>query len=1177
MNNHCTQQSVPPSTLIDNSENGYTMTEILRRCISIPGIDHIRIATGYWDLKAIEALLPQLQAFLAREGSLLQILIGKDPYVYADMVNNPKYRGKKFPEEYFSVDIAELDIKDEHQQAVNFLVENLRCEDKLQIHSYHFQTLDDHNQRLHSKCFIFTGQDEMQQPIGYATVGSSNFTLSGLEGNSELNYFEVNKMVVLYKQLTEGDKTKGHVQWFEEKWQTSEPWNQQMLEQLLKTPMGERAPKPEPEPNPCDPTLTPYELYIKLLQIRFGNIVDKTLGEQIVQSLPKKYNAYDYQIDAVKQCLSTMKEHGGFILADVVGLGKTIVGTLLIKHFLQFPDEEGREHKVLVVTPPAIQSSWKRAIREFDEDHDFKIAPFIDFITTGSIGKLTDEEMTDEGDGDTGDFDGVLQSVNYGLILIDESHKFRNSTTSMYEALDTLIANIGTETGVYPYVGLLSATPQNNRPADLQNQIYLFERNHTESTLKKAQGGNLEGFFAEVNRRYAYIMHPKDKDGNPIVLTKQETNALLKALSLEIRNCVLADIMVRRTRTDVQKYYANDKEKQGMHFPLIKGPLSLEYKMSPTLARLFYDSMMNIAPLGPNSEGLRYYRYRAIQFLLKKEDKEKYKGKGSRDADTLAEQLAKIMQISLVKRLESSFTAFKQSLLNLRQYTQNMITMWGDDCIFICPQMNINAELDRKAKEKRRGHKVTQEECYRDIRAKIAKLTEEGRNDDDANKEYHREDFDPCYIDYLRLDLDIINELCARWSMNCEDPKFDVFKEELRPTLFNKNNNRPQKLVIFSEAIDTARSIAAAAESKGYRTLLITAENRDDMEVVIRENFDANYGNDPKKPKEVQKDDLDIIVTTDVLAEGINLHRANCILNYDTPWNSTRLMQRIGRVNRIGSTEDYVYVYNFMPSAQGDGEIALVQKAHNKLQSFHTLFGEDSQVFTDTEEVAHYDLNTQVNGEESPMEKYVFELKQYKEQNPERYAFIEQATEGLELSTVTAEGTGYFLVRTPRMSGMFVEVNPAEAEGRVLSLVDGLEAFRTAMDTKSADLPTDWERLREEAERVVLAELASIRILRSNSRKATVAKGAIIDLKNNQQMSAESKKLLNKADKLIRQGNNDIVKRVLKLAQEVADKSSLFQLSSEEFDAYLSEGLAKVVANAKDLHGNPEIVVATYK
>lgn len=1174
-------------TLIDNSQH-LLMADYLNQCIADTKINTIRIATGYWDIPGMALVIDSLKQFLERDNAKLRLLIGKDPYVYAKLLKEPKYKNKSYPADFIRIGIDELadNLKDEYKEVIELL---LKFCDSGAIHQYdapleckaqviykeekpkiEIHILEDdesgEKQFLHSKCYIFTSSDDDSKDM-YAIVGSSNFTEKGLIGNAELNVLETDSYMI---SAAPTPNKKGHITWFEEKWALSKDWTKEFLEQILQPSKPVEQIEKEKEEADNAP-LTPYELYIKLLQTRFGNIVDKSLGEQITQYLPQNYDTYDYQIDAVKQCYSTMKEHGGFLLADVVGLGKTIVGTLLIKHFLQTPDEEGREQKVLIITPPAIQSAWKRTIEEFDAESTLKIAPFIDYITTGSVGKLVDEEEDMDNDNDTGDFDGVLKQTNYGLIIIDESHKFRTSTTAMYEALDTLIANIGSDTGIYPYIGLLSATPQNNRPADLQNQIYLFERNHTESTLKKARGGNLEGFFAEVNRQYANIMHPKDEDGNPITLTIEETNRLLKELSLQIRDCVLADIMVRRTRTDVQKFYQQDKEKQHMHFPLIKGPISLEYKMSATLARLFHDSMMNIAPWDENQDGLRYYRYRAIQFLIKPEDKAKYKGKGSRDADTLSEQLANIMQIGLVKRLESSFTAFKQSLINLQQYTQNMIQMWNDDCIFICPQIDVNKELDHKAKTAKRGHKVTLNECYEDLRAKIAKLTADGRNDDDGDKEYRREDFDKKYIDYLRSDKEIIDDLCARWAMNSEDPKFDVFKEELRPTLFAKDCNQPQKLVIFTEAIDTANSIAAAAESKGFRVLLIKADNRDDNEQKIRENFDANY-------KGEWKNDYDIIVTTDVLAEGINLHRANCILNYDTPWNSTRLMQRIGRVNRIGSTSDYVYVYNFMPSAQGDAEINLVQKAHNKLQSFHTLFGEDSQVFTESEEVAHYDLNTQVNGEESPLEKYVHELKEYKKQHPKRYEVIENMNDGLELASVTTDGTAYFVVRTPRMSGMFVRVNPTEEEGTIISLSDGLEAFRTTVDIIAVDLPADWERLRAEAERVAIAELASVRIHRSNAKKATEAKSAIIALKNKQQMSADSRKLLNAADKLIRMGNTDMVKRILKLYHEVVNKiGTLFELTQEEFDAYLRDGIAKFIANAKEKHGEPKVFIGTYK
>lgn len=1152
------------------------MRQTLHECITREGIQTIRIATGYWDMPGTVLIFEDLKAFLEKEGTTVQLLIGKDPYVYANQIKNPTYIDHNYPTDYIRTDISKLEFIEEYEKVIQLLLDYCDAEDsKFQIRLYN-RNAEDESQFLHSKCYIFTGNDGHKWSLGI--VGSSNFTKKGLEGNAELNYLETDRHIINWNEEEDG-VGKGHIQWFEEKWALAEPWNKEFLEQVIrKTEIGQKVEKKKVEATVEEiKPLTPYEVYIKLLQTKFADLVDRNLENVIESYLPKRYDSYNYQMDAVKQCFSTMKQHGGFMLADVVGLGKTIVGTLVIKHFLNFPDEDGRERKVLIVTPPAIKSSWLDTIKEFDADCAEPMTPYIDFITTGSIGKLVDDVEADDDDADSGSFETELKSENYGLIIIDESHKFRNSETSMYRSIDALIDQIGGDTGNYPYIGLLSATPQNNRPNDLKNQIYLFERNHIESTIKKANGGNIESFFAEINHDYSTIIANNTKKGdddNENKMTPEEKQALLKEISRKIRDCVLSDVMVRRTRTDVKKYYGDDLEKQGIRFPDIKGPVALNYKMSPALAKLFSDTMDLIAPSEDfkfdNSEYLCYYRYRAVQFFNNAENKRKYAGRGNRDTDALAVQLARITQINLVKRLESSFAAFKQSLLNLRRYTKNMIMMWENDTIFVCPQIDVNGELDMEAKKQAKGHTVTFNDCANDIRTKIQKLTDKGKNDDDSNKEYRRSDFMPEYYDLLKQDYELICQLCDRWALNSEDPKFDEFKESLRYVLFNKETNVPQKLVIFTEAIDTAVSIKAAAESKGYKVLLITAANRSEMEPVIKENFDANY-------KGEWKNDYDIIVTTDVLAEGINLHRANCILNYDTPWNSTRLMQRIGRVNRIGSTEPFVYVFNFMPSAEGDMEIGLVHKAHTKLQSFHTLFGEDSKIFSDNEEVAHYDLDTMVNGEESPLEKFVYELKEYKAAHPERYAQIESLNENMDIAIATEDACGYFMVRTPKLAGMFVKVDPAAEEGQVLSLIDMFTLAKPSEDSVSGNLPENWEDMKKEAERVVTAELASVKLRQGNSKKATEAKGIIIQLKESQSMSVDSKKLLNAADKLIRQGNNDMIKRIIKLGKEVEQQNLLIPFTQEEFDNYLTEGIAKMVADVQLRQGKPTVFIGINK
>ena len=1142
------------NNLIDNSSDKLSMQTYLKRCILDEDVDKIQIATGYWDIPGMVLVIDELTSFLEREETSLELLIGKDPYVYTSLIAKPKYKDASYPYDFIRTDIHDLEIKDEYKGIINLLLKYCIC-GKIQIRVYS-KNANGEAEFLHSKCYIFSGSS-----LSYGIIGSSNFTQKGLLGNAELNYLETDPSRITARP-THGSNTKGHICWFEEKWELSKDWTQEFLEQVIrKSPIYIDIQKNAVQ------EFTPYEQYIKLLQIQFGDVVDASLGQQIESYLPSKIHKLKYQIEAVKRCLGIMREHGGFMLADVVGLGKTIIGSLIIKRFLSVPEDDGRERKVLVITPPAIQSSWKKTITMFDKDSDEKIAPYIDFITTGRIGDVAENEgWEDDASGDSGDFGGTLQDKNYGFIVIDESHKFRNSATLMYQSLDELIQKIGSNTGVYPYVGLLSATPQNNRPNDLKNQIYLFERNHNDSTLKKAESGNIERFFADVSREYELLI---DRSNN---ITADERRQRLDAVSKRLRDCVLSDILERRTRTDVEKYYKDDMESQSLVFPKIVGPNNLEYIMDDELAQLFSDTMTIIAPTEEEklqtNEWLRYFRYRAIEYFADPANERKHTGRGNRGVNDVAKQLATIMQILLVKRLESSFTAFTQSLLNLRLYTENMIKMWENDTIFVCPQIDVNKELDFEAKTKKRGKKVSFSDCVEDIRAKIKKLTEQGRNEKGQNAEYQRKDFKSEYFMQLKEDFQLISNLYARWAKNPQDPKFDAFKENIKPELFNPQKNTSGKLVIFSEAIGTVQSLAKAVKAKGYKALVITAANRDEMEHTIEENFDANYEGE-------WKDDYNVIITTEVLAEGVNLHRANVILNYDTPWNSTRLMQRIGRVNRIGSKEPFVYVYNFMPSAEGDAQIQLVRKAHTKLQSFHVLFGEDSKIFSEEESVVHYDIAKVVDGEESPLQKYVYELKQYKEAHPKRYLQIEQTNDDWQIAQATS-GTAYFIVKAPRSARLAIKID-AEGNAQIISLLELLEDMRVEENAKRVSLPDNWQQLL--ADTIKTYNQYFVRINKSRAGdKATAAKEILVKINNEDGLSTHSKILLKNARKLINRGSFDIIKKVLAIGQEFEKRDSrLFTIGQEDIDEILEREIGKLVSHVESKQGEASIVLGTIK
>src|SRR5690606_34768797 len=198
------------------------------------------------------------------------------------------------------------------------------------------------------------------------------------------------------------------------------------------------------------------------------------------------------------------------------------------------------------------------------------------------------------------------------------------------------------------------------------------------------------------------------------------------------------------------------------------------------------------------------------------------------------------------------------------------------------------------------------------------------------------------------------------------------------------HRNISGQLVIFTESKETAEKLTEQITGIVKKNILtISSENRKTLEPIIRENFDANLEEDK------WKNDFEILITTEVLAEGINLHRSNVVVNYDVPWNSTRLMQRIGRVNRIGTRAENIYVYNYYPSAHGDEQIHLVNNALRKLQAFHTAFGEDNKIFSLLEEKGEGALfGNKIQKEESEILKYLNELRDFKKKQPKRFVEI---------------------------------------------------------------------------------------------------------------------------------------------------------------------------------------------
>jgi len=771
------------------------------------------------------------------------------------------------------------------------------------------------NKKIHAKVYIFRPEVFNEHAPCEVITGSSNLTDAGLGANPESNYeFNVS--------LRDYEDVKFATDEFEELWAESVPILKAEAERIRKRTY-------------LKDDFTPFEIYIKMMIEYFGKRVDYD-PYNIDLLLPPKYIRLKYQSDAANQGYAIMMKHHGFILADVVGLGKTIVACMIIKKFIY---ENGTHTKVLVVVPPAIEDNWRRTVKEFELDNHFH------FITIGSLHKIIDPKNYRHPDPE--DFD---------LIVVDESHKFRNDYTDMYLQLQEICKKPRkrpAENGdVKKKVILLSATPLNNRPQDIENQLYIFQ-DRRNSTLENIR--NLQEYFKPINEKYKKLAYEKELNINK-----------LKSLFQQLRDDVVEPLVIRRTRTDIEnnKEYLDDLEKQGIVFPKVGDPIALYYKLDANLTELFYDTVSLITSLdeeGNEIEGLGYYRYRLIEFLVKEEDKKVYG-----DVRSISGRLSAIMKTLLVKRLESSFYAFTQSLRRFQKAIDNMIQMFDDNRIFIAPDFDVNSLLEEGL-------------SYDQI---LEKMNEKGGN----NREYTKDAFDKSFIKYLKYDKQKVDELVRRWNKVNVDPKHNAFSEQLKDEFFHPKKNISGKLVIFTESTETAEKLTEQIKDFTPKKILtVSSDNRRSLEQVIRENFDANL------EEEKWKDNYDIIITTEVLAEGINLHRSNVVVNYDVPWNSTRLMQRIGRVNRIGARAENIYVYNYYPSAHGDAQIQLVSNALRKLQAFHTAFGEDNKIFSLLEEKGEGALfGNKIQKEESEILKYLNELRDFRKKHPERYKQISE-------------------------------------------------------------------------------------------------------------------------------------------------------------------------------------------
>lgn len=856
------------------------------------------------------------------------------------------------------------------------------------------------SKKIHAKLYILYPDEFNQYSQGVAITGSSNLSGNGL-GISEDKQYEFNVKLDRY------DDVKFAKDEFEQLWKEAEGCA--ITAEDVKASVDRTYLKGD---------VKPYDLYIKMLMEYFSDRVLAT-DDNNPFDMPEGYTKYDYQMDAVVEGYQKLIRYDGFFLADVVGLGKTVIATMIAKKFLI---ENGRDKtKILVVYPPAVEQNWKATFK------DFGIDKYAKFVTNGSLSKVLDEENYNYWNAD-----------EYDLILVDEAHKFRSHTTSAFEQLQEICKMPRIEQGNIPgykkKVMLISATPMNNTPADIYNEIQLFQ-DPRRCTIDGV--ANLTAFFSPLIKEFQQLR----KDPNFDVTQ-------FKKLAEHVRDRVIKPLTVRRTRTDIESVARYNKDVNG--FPKVERPNASSYELNEHLADLFESAMQTL------DKELTYARYQAIAYLKPEVSNGLYD-----NAELISRSLAGIRKNGLVKRLESSFYAFQVSLSNFRQANQNMLDMFNRDKVFIAPDLDINNLLES-------GY--TDEEIEEKLNAKA--------EDNPKNSVFKAEDFKPEFIEMLQGDQETLEKMCKAWEKitDADDSKFAKFNELLKHELFKEDRNPEQKLVVFSESVDTVKYLERRINRKDV--LVISADNRNKLFKTIRENFDANY--------KTKLNDYNIILTTDVLAEGINLHRANVIVNYDTPWNSTRLMQRIGRVNRIGSASKHIYNYVFYPSREGNREINLNQIALSKIQTFHSTFGEDNQIYSQQEILDRdltklFDEGMKKQKEEANQElPFYEELRTLYKTNRREYNRIEKMSlrsrtgrEKRTIEGVTLTGDTLVFLKTNFRKVFFLVSETAKE----LSVLDALKYFKASTEEQPV------ERIEQHHKHINMA-LQKFRAMRDEEMRA---------------------------------------------------------------------------------------------
>lgn len=737
----------------------------------------------------------------------------------------------------------------------------------------------------HSKMYLFAYDDQMNEEgelPGVVITGSSNLSYQGLTGRLELNARFDSKA-----DYEEGAKI------FQELWNSSvlivdknnlDEWNNKVMARIW-----------------YDQIYSPYLMFVRVLKEYFAIPTKENLLTPY-DITDGKYSNLKYQTDAVQMALNALENHQGAIIADVVGLGKSIIASTIARNL---------KLRTIVVCPPHLCKQWEGYRDEFG--------------FTGSIysaGKIEEALFH---------YEELRKDDEQFLIIIDEAHRFRNEYTQDYAILHHLCSG--------NKVLLLTATPFNNQPADIYSLVKLFQI-PSRSTLKTVE--NLGASFKDLIDSYRDLRESQRKGE----ASDEEMKSEVAHISKNIRS-IISPLVVRRSRLDLQEIdeYAADLVQQNIQLVIPNDPEELMYDLS-ALKNLYLSTLDRISK-SKNSD-VNIYRFKAARYSpvlyihenMKEELAKKLEEKTEIKFGLLIGRQANVasfMRHLLVARFESSVAAFQSSLGYMIKSSEHILN-WVDKRhkIPIYKQGNLPDVSD---------FYVTSDDDWVEIEEAFDKYETKGFFEIDMK--YVKDDF----VTDVKSDLQLLKNLQLQWFGKENkiqfDPKLDSFIKIVRKKMDTDPN---RKLIVFSEYADTVNYLGKALEDAGLPVMKYTSDDASEANKDrIRANFDAGL-----KPS-LQQNDYHILVATDAISEGYNLHRAGAIFNYDIPYNPTRVIQRIGRINRVNKKVfNELFIYNYFPTDIGEAETRTKEISTLKMAMIHAIMGEDTKALTKDEEVQAY-------------------------------------------------------------------------------------------------------------------------------------------------------------------------------------------------------------------------------